>query len=362
MAFAALRRIDHEGAYANLVVPHLLSASRLDERDRAFATGLVYGTVRMRGACDALVDRFIVSEPDAAIRSLLRLGAFQLVFGGVAQHAAVGETVALAPKRARGFVNAILRNVARTPMIWSSDASRLSYPQWMTDRLTVELGDECWPALERMNQPAPVTERVDGYVQDLASQWVAAAVEVEPSHVVLDVCSAPGGKSTAMAAAGGFVIAADRSLSRSRLVRDNIAACRSSATAIVVDGARPCWAEAAFNRVLIDAPCSGLGALRRRPDARWRITPTDIDELAVVQRDLLAASAGLVRPGGALVYSVCTLTAAESIDHPIPVGFEVDRRPMPDGEWRPFGHGWRVLPHDADTDGMVIIRYRRLDD
>jgi len=111
--------------------------------------------------------------------------------------------------------------------------------------------------------------------------------------------------------------------------------------------------------VLIDAPCSGLGALRRRPDARWRIQPTDVTDLVELQRRILDASATLVRPGGRLVYSVCTLTAAESIDHPVPPGFEIDDRPPSLGRWRPFGHGWRVLPHDAGTDGMVLIRYRR---
>src|SRR5512134_3826558 len=118
VAWHALQRIDQDGAYANLVLPGLLAASKLDERDRAFVTDLVYGTTRMRRACDALIDRFVVSEPEPEIRSLLRLGAYQLAFTRVAPHAAVGETVDIAPKRARGFVNAILRNIDRTPMIW----------------------------------------------------------------------------------------------------------------------------------------------------------------------------------------------------------------------------------------------------
>ena len=111
--------------------------------------------------------------------------------------------------------------------------------------------------------------------------------------------------------------------------------------------------------MLLDAPCSGLGALRRRADARWRIQPSDVVELSTLQAGLLASAAELVRPGGRLIYSVCTITAAESIDHPTPAGFEVDARPPEVGTWRPFGQGWRVLPQDADTDGMVMIRYRR---
>jgi 16S rRNA (cytosine967-C5)-methyltransferase len=117
-----------------------------------------------------------MKEPQPELRTLLRLGAYQLHFAGVAAHAAVGETVELAPKPARGFVNAILRRVGDTPIVWPSDAVRLSYPDWIVERLRAELGDEAGPALMRMNEPAPVSVRDDGYRQDLASQWVAAAV------------------------------------------------------------------------------------------------------------------------------------------------------------------------------------------
>ena len=118
LALRCLQRIDLDGAYANLVLSSELGNSRLDQRDKAFVTELVAGTTRMRRACDALIDRFVLSEPDPTIRTLLRLGAFQLHFAQVAPHAAVGETVELAPQRARGFVNAVLRNIVRTPMVW----------------------------------------------------------------------------------------------------------------------------------------------------------------------------------------------------------------------------------------------------
>src|SRR5829696_6163402 len=130
LAYRALLRIDHDGAFANLLLPTLLSRSSLRDQDRRFATDLVYGTTRMRRACDALVDRFVVEPPDPATRTLLRLGAYQLGFGGVPAHAAVSETVGLAPRRVRGFVNAVLRKVAGTEMVWPSEASRLSYPDW----------------------------------------------------------------------------------------------------------------------------------------------------------------------------------------------------------------------------------------
>ena len=362
VALHCLQRIDHDGAYANLVVPAALASSALDQRDRAFVTGLVYGTTRMRRACDALIDRFVLTEPEPKVRTLLRFGAYQLVFADVAPHAAVGETVALAPKRVRGFVNAILRKVAHTVMVWPDLATELSYPQWLFDRLVVELGDDAVPAMRRMNEVPPVSVRDDGYTQDRSSQWVAAAVGGGPGERVLDLCAAPGGKATAIAGAadheGPFVVAADLSVHRSRLVSANIERLGASAAAITADGTHPPFTDGSFDRVLLDAPCSGLGALRRRPDSRWRITAADITELAALQRTLLASSAALVRPGGTLVYSVCTLTAEESIDHSVPLGFSVvDARP--EGMWRPYGHGWRVLPHDDDTDGMVLVRYRR---
>ena len=360
VAYDALRRIESDGAYANIVLGAMLDRSELHDQDRRFATDLVYGTTRMRRACDALVDRFITSPPDEATRTLLRLGAYQLAFGDVAPHAAVSETVGLAPRRTRGFVNAVLRKVSSTDMVWPSEAARLSYPDWIVDRLTDELGrDDALASLIRMNEPATVTVRDDGYVQDPSSQWVAAAVEVESGERVLDTCSAPGGKATALAAAGAAVTAADVRPNRVSLVAANAERLGLDIDCVVDDATRPSFEPDSFDAVLIDAPCSGLGALRRRPDARWRVQPSDLDDLVDLQRRILAASAPLVRPGGRLVYSVCTLTAAESVEHPVPDGFEIDDRPPTVGSWRAFDHGWRVLPHDADTDGMVLVRYRR---
>lgn len=362
VALDALRRIEADGAYANLVLGPMLSSSGLGDMDRRFVTELVYGTTRMRRACDAVIDRFVTSPPDDATRSVLRLGAYQLIFAGVPPHAAVSETVGLAPKRTRGFVNAVLRKVARlsiSEMSWPSDGARLSYPDWIVELFRTELGDDEVPALERMNQAPPVTERADGYVQDESSQWVAAAVEATAGERVLDVCAAPGGKATAMAMPGVRVVAADHRFGRARMVQENAQKLGLDLPVVDADGTKPPFRSSAFDAVLLDAPCSGLGALRRRADARWRIQPNDITELAALQADLLVSSAALVAPGGRLVYSVCTITATESVDHVTPAGFAVDPTPPPAGQWRPFAQGWRVLPHDADTDGMVMIRYRR---
>ncbi len=360
VAFRCLQRIDHEGAYANLVTAGELQRSHLSERDRRFVTELVYGTTRMRRACDALVDRFVATTPSPEVRTVLRLGAYQLAFAGVPAHAAVGETVELAPKRARGFVNAVLRRVADTPMAWHDEPTRLSYPDWIVSRLVSELGEiDAFEALHAMNVAPSVTERADGYIQDLGSQWVAAAVPADEGDTVLDVCAAPGGKATAIASNGSFVVAADLRPHRVGLIASNIESVGArSVVPLVADGTRPPFAAGSFDHVLIDAPCSGLGTLRRRADARWRIQPSDVTDLVVLQRTILDACAPLVRVGGSLVYSVCTLLSEESVDHPVPAGFEPITEPPP-GRWRPFGRGWRVLPQDADTDGMIVVRYRR---
>ena len=359
VALAALLRIERDGAYANLALPPLLRRSTLDERDRAFATDLVYGTTRMRRACDHAIDRYVLTPPAADVRTLLRLGAYQLLFGGVAPHAAVDATVGLAAPRVRGFVNAILRRVAASPVDWPDEPTRLSYPDWIVRRLVAEVGHEdALAALERMNVPPSVHERADGYVQDVASQWVADLVEAGPGDRIADLCAAPGGKATRLAADGAAVVAADLRPARARLMAANAARLDARGLAVVVaDATVPPFPPASFDRVVVDAPCSGLGALRRRPDARWRLRPDDIDALAALQARILPAAHALVRPGGTLVYSVCTLTAAESIaldDGSWPA------LPAPAAPWRPYGRGARLLPQDADTDGMTVLRYVRV--
>ena len=364
VAIRVLGRID-EGAYANLALPPALERSGLPRRDRDLATELVYGATRMRRACDWVVDQFVSRRLERDVRNALRLGAYQLVFLKTPPHAAVGETVAAAPERARGLVNAVLRKVAAAPPpSWPDEATELSYPDWIVARLVTDLGAEAARgALETMNRPAPVTPRDDGYVQDLASQWVAAAVDAGAQDVVADLCAAPGGKATAMARTSSYVVAGDVQLARVGLVTAN--AARLGVTNIgplVADGRRPPVRDASVEHALLDAPCSGLGVLRRRADARWRIQPEDVDQLARLQQDLLVGASGLVRRGGTLVYSVCTLTAAETVDidrwtqGALP-GFEAVG--IPGEPWQAVGRGARLLPQTADTDGMYLLRLRR---
>jgi 16S rRNA (cytosine967-C5)-methyltransferase len=359
-----LDRID-AGAYANLALPGALGRSRLSAPDCRFATDLVYGTTRMRRACDFLADRFLARPVEGRVRNALRLGAYQLVFAGVPPHAAVGETVEVAPRAARGLVNAVLHRVADHPTRWPDEATRLSVPDWVLDRLTADLGPERAVAgLAAMNEPATVAERADGYVQDPASQWVAAAVGATAGERVLDLCAAPGGKATALAGAGARVVAADLRERRAQLVRHNAERVGAAGRVAVAaaDGTRPPWRAGAFDRALVDAPCSGLGTLRRRADLRWRVEPAAVERLAVLQRRLMAAAAELVRPGGTLVFSVCTLTTAESTG--VDEWLAAERPELvpvePPGEpWQPWGRGAMLLPQVAGTDGMCLFRYAR---
>ena len=371
LAVEALVRIDEEGAYANLVLPKLLDRSALDERDRHFATELVYGTTRMRRACDWLIDRFVMQELDPPTRALLRVGAYQLVFLETPAHAGVSTMVDAAPRKVSGLVNAVLRRVAQADNTWPDEGTRLSYPAWIIDLLTRDLGaDDAVAALEAMNHAAAATERADGYTQDLASQWVADAVPAVAGDVVLDVCAAPGGKATRIAGTtkGATVVAADVRPSRAGLIRHNVdrLELRDQVVVISADGTRPPLRPGSLDHVLVDAPCSGLGALRRRPDARWRISADDVTALAALQLDLVDAAIALVRPGGTLTYSVCTVSDAETL--------QVDRHlatrwpsaaamPAVEGStWdvhaAAHGRGYRLLPQAADTDGMYLLQLR----
>ncbi|MEJ6511968.1 MAG: transcription antitermination factor NusB [Actinomycetota bacterium] len=368
LAAEALLRIERDGAYANIVLSPLLDSSGLEQRDKGFVTELVYGTTRMRRSCDWLVDRFLPDPErvDLVARTWLRLGAFQLAFLGTPPHAAVSATVEAAPKKISGLCNAVLRKVATSlPVVWPSDEVRLSQPDWLVARLSQDLGPErALAALEAMNEAASVTTRDDGYIQDEGSQLVAAAVDAEPGDLILDMCAAPGGKATALVSEGAIVVAADMRQSRLTLLstnRDRLDISSTDMHIVGADGTSPPFRNNSFDRVLLDAPCSGLGALRRRPDARWRITQNDIDTLVEIQRRLFAQAVELARPGGEVVYSVCTLTSAETLglDEWVAKAYpNLVARPLEIAPWTPLGRGAILLPQDEGTDGMYILRLR----
>ncbi len=372
VAVEALVRIEEGGAYANLVLGPILDRSGLDARDKGLVTELVYGATRMRRACDWLVDRFVTGKKplDVPTRSALRLGAYQIAFLAQPPHAAVTTAVDAAPHRSRGLVNAVLRKVAADHTEhgrrFPDPATALSYPDWIVDRLCADLGEErALGALEVMSSASAPDVRDDGYTQDRASQWVAELADAQPAERVLDLCAAPGGKATALAGTGAWVAAADVRPGRARLVADNATRTGTAERVAVLaaDGLRPPFRPGSFDRVLVDAPCSGLGVLHRRADARWRIDAASVERLAALQLDLVLAAADLVRPGGLLAVSVCTLTATETtgVDEALATR-RPDLGPLPPlGEpWVPWGRGSLLLPQAEGTDGMALHRYRVL--
>ena len=412
------------GAYSNLVLPGVLRDSGLSARDRAFATDLVYGTLRRRRTLDHLLDPALdrpLDGLDAPVRAALRLGVYQLV-SDVPAHAAVGETVEVAPRRARPLANAVLRKVAASGPPWSLPPGddltalgvRLSYPDWLVEHLIAAMGrEDALATLASANEPPPVTLRpnlhrttpddlvreleaggatvapgrlgtgaivvrglgdparapavAEGRAtpQDEASQAVVAVLDPGPGDSVLDTCAAPGGKATAAAeraGASGRVVAGDVHAGRLTLVQRAAARLAVAVECVVADGRTLPVRGRAFDRVLVDAPCTGLGVLRRRPEARWRVRPEDAATLAALQRELLRDAARAVRPGGTLVYSVCTLTRDETtaVDEwaadELP---ELSAGERPGTPWRPWGRGALLLPHDAGTDGMFVLRLHR---
>ncbi len=369
LAVRVLERVEDDGAYTNLALRHALDESDLDDADRRLVTDLVAGTVRRRRSLDALLDPHLRRTPPPAARRPLRLGAYQLAHrSDLPDYAVVSTTVAAAPQRFRGLVNAVLRRVGadlaagRRPEV--SRAVELSYPDWIHDLLVADLGESAASsAMSAMNEPPPVSTRADGYVQDLASQWVAALVGAGPDDLVLDVCGAPGGKATALAGTGATVVACEPGGTRLGLLA--AAARRTGPGRVLVvaaDGRALPVLDGRVDRVLVDAPCSGLGVLGRRADARWRIDAGAPERLADLQVELLRSAVEVLRPGGELTYSVCTLTRAETIGVDLRLGeleprLEVLAPPGP--PWTPHGRGALLLPVGGAHDGMAVFRYRR---
>ncbi len=442
LALRVLERVERGGAYADLALHASLERGRLAGRDRAFATELVYGTLRWRGRLDFLLGQVLdraLDKVEPRVLTLLRLGAYQIVFCDRVPHAAaVSESVRLAHtaglERAAGLVNASLRRLAaehealalpaleRDPLGHLTHA--LSIPRWIAERWLERLGPEEAAALARAsNEPPPRTVRAnrlrttrdalhaellerfpearpcrfaaDGIVlgargdpardpafldgrftiQDEASQVVVELLDPRPGERVLDACAAPGAKATAIAervGAQGAVTGLDRHANRlGLLARDARRLGLPNVRTLQADASRPLpesLGPASFDRLLVDAPCSGLGTLRRNPDARWHLRPETLARLATVQRAILLHVAPLLRPGGTLVYSTCTLAPEEN--EAVIQAFLADaphyRRARPESLPRRLAPlcgddgAVRCLPHRHDTDGFFAVRLERV--
>jgi 16S rRNA (cytosine967-C5)-methyltransferase len=483
VAFDLLSAVRQREAYANLLLPALLTERGLTGRDAALATELSYGTLRGQGSYDAVIAACSnrgLDQIDPEVHDVLRLGAHQLLSTRVGPHAAVATSVDLAREvagpGAAGFTNAVLRRVAgRDLEAWieavapdrAADplghlAVRYSHPRWIVAALSEALGEDAAAgyvqteeALAAGNVPARVTlcavprladqaeletagaraarwSEFGAYlaggdpaavtavregralVQDEASQLAALAlsrVDVgTPDRRWLDLCAGPGGKARLLAALaagrGARLLAADIRLHRARLVsarpagavagqggavagqggavagqggavagRASVQTARAGAMAgrayvVAADGTAPAWRPGTFDRVIADVPCSGLGALRRRPEARWRKSPQDVVALSGLQRRLLASALESARPGGVVAYVTCSPHTAETravvadvvgsrddvtvLDAPAVLAEVPDLRcPPPAGRFAQF---W---PHRHGTDAIFLALLQR---
>jgi 16S rRNA (cytosine967-C5)-methyltransferase len=390
VAHRVLIRVFDEGAYADRAFAG--EAGGLDARDRAFAQRIAYGAIQRVRTLDHALEAIggrPVADLDVPVRAALRLGAYELGFmGGVPPRATVNEAVELVraagAARATGLINAVLRRVADQigPLLKAlpegtptEAALKHSYPDWIAETWWREWSADEALALMRAQNEAPetavrvvgtgetrVVERIEpewleqGIVwpQSRGSQLAGRAVGVQAGERVLDLCAAPGGKTTQLAERAAEVVAVELHPARARELKENVRRLGAHNVRVVNADARDLPAElAGFDRVLVDAPCSGLGVLASRPDLRWRAQP-----LPGLQLELVRVAAERVRPGGTITYSVCTIAAAENEDVVDVSGLGVE--PL-NREWPEFTHPRRpefllTLPHQHGTSGFFIAR------
>jgi 16S rRNA (cytosine967-C5)-methyltransferase len=378
IALDILIAVRESDAYANLLLPVRLERARLSEADAGLCTELTYGTLRLRGYYDRVIElaaRRPAADIDPRILDVLRLACHQLLSMRVAQHAAVDEAVSLAgtvgSNSATGFVNGVLRTITRTPAEeWRERvlaatktpderlAAEYSHPEWVirafrqalvaegreTELASLLAADNVAPRVSVTALPGKSTvaeldahaspfspvgatldrgdpSRLDAVrhgtvrVQDEGSQLAALALSrarpIVPGERWLDLCAGPGGKAAllaAEAALGGAILVANELIpARAQLVRNALAVFTPQPEVLERDGT--VFGDeypSGFDRILLDAPCTGLGALRRRPEARWRKQPRDVADLAELQFALLKSAVAALKPGGVLAYVTCS--------------------------------------------------------
>jgi 16S rRNA (cytosine967-C5)-methyltransferase len=334
-AFDILLDVEH-GGYASELLDAV--AAPLDARDAALAHRIVFGVLRYRAQLDYLIAHGSgrSGKLDVEVRTALRAGVYQLRYlERVPAHAAVAESVDLV-KRARkrsaaGFVNAVLRRVTRDAVEWPDRATALSCPAWLLERWDRSYGRDAADAIARaaLEEPeryvrapqgGPGLEATDvagcyrivegageGFRrQDIGSQTIAPLLELAPGQRFLDLCAAPGGKTAQALESGVRAVACDLHHHRIRQLAG------MGAALVTLDGTRPLPFGRVFDRILVDAPCSGTGTLARNPEIKWRLRPEDLTDLQRRQRALLANALDALAPGGTLVYSTCSLEAEEN--------------------------------------------------
>lgn len=439
VAYELLEQVATSDAYANLVFPELVKQFQLDKRDAAFATELAMGTLRWSGFLDSVISLAAgreIDRIDPPLRDLLRLGAYQLLFMRVPSHAAVSSTVDLVvwvgKTSAKGLVNAALRRIAEIDLpTWqervianapdelTSLSIRYSHPRWEVAALRDALQErrDSLPALLQVNntspqvtavsrtgrpigaelpagQWSPLAGKIQGDpgalagirngsfgVQDEGSQLVVLAALASPvsedAGNWLDLCAGPGGKAALIASLGAKRLTAVEPIPvRANLVRQALRNASCEVEVVEADGRDSRFSTESFDRVFVDAPCSGLGVLRRRAESRWRRTPQDVSRLASLQRELLESAFAAVKHGGLISYSTCSPHLAET---EFVVEDLLKRHPELElvdaresalniegllnrdvfAELTGPGPYLRLWPHLHDTDGMFLALLRR---
>lgn len=435
VALSVVTEVHTEGAYANLALPRVLGSSGLEDRDRAFATELVYGTLRREGELDLVISSAAgraIDTIDRRALDILRLGVYQIIHMRVPDHAAVDQSVRLARSvgahKATGFINAVLRAVVAKGEAWwaqvvADDVSCVSsHPAWIAGHIeraleqcggSVELSEALeahnespmvtlvflpglsWlTPIDTATQWSPLGAVMDGgnpaddgrvasgvaRVQDEGSQLAALlltrARALTTGDTLLDMCAGPGGKTAVLAAealaVGATVEALEKVPHRVGLVRDStraITALSDTVLHVSLGDARSLTGQ--YSHILLDAPCSGLGALRRRPEARWAKSAEQIGGLVALQGELLDSGLGALAPGGILAYVTCSPVVEETVSI---VAVALDRNPGIEAMDTPAildaialrpvpgasrGSAVQLWTHRHGTDAMFVQLLRR---
>lgn len=341
VAYDVLQQVAGGGFATDLLLER---TAKLSSRDAGLASQLVFGCLRFQGQLDFLIERYSrrkLEQIEAAVKILLRLGIFQLRYlDRIPVHAAVHETVELAKahrRAAAGFVNAVLRKVKRTPVRWPDAATELSCPQWLLERWTEHFGAETARAIARAaleepgkyirlrpNEAAPAgvelapTEIPGCFrvlagdtrqlrLQDIGSQTIVPLLELQPGDTFLDLCAAPGNKTSQAAEIPIFAVACDISFRR-------VVEVSEVHPRVVLDASQTLPFRTRFDKILVDAPCSGTGTLSRNPEIKWRVSPQDLERFKERQAHILRRALGQLRAGGLLVYATCSLERQENED------------------------------------------------
>ena len=410
IALSALEEWRAGRKFADSILGELLRSGSLAPADRAFATELFYGVLRNLMLLDFWIGQLRSAHLDHGSRDLLRLGLYQLFLLETPEHAAVFETVALASPKSRSLVNAILRNATRRKDALQSLAKkqdlsvRKSHPQFLIHRWQKNFGSSNTEALcDWNNRPASVYARINRlrisdeefhvqvgsarcadrtpqrgvptnfvrltsisedalaaghyYIQDPSTAAACLLLDPQPGDRVLDACAAPGGKTGYLAELmqnTGFILACDRDERRVETLADNlkrlgveiVRTIRHDWTKKTLDG------QTAFDRILIDAPCSNTGVMRRRIDVRWRLTPDDFARTAAEQLRIVRATVPLLKPGGILVYSTCSLEPEEND--------KIVERTLKEFSFLRLEDQKSILPFRDHFDGAFAAKFVRL--